>query len=127
MTVGNFDGDEAGLLDIAYALLSPTGTGEIKVSLQTSLDTFSPSSVLSVSTSSVVADDLVSIAFDNDANLDLVALYRNEGVIRLFRNGGDNTFSSVGGDVNGFDGAAHLGVADFDIDKDPITYSLVNS
>ena len=127
LTVGNFDGDEAGLLDVAYALLSPTGTGEIKVSMQTSLDTFSPSSVISVSTSSVVADDLVSIAFDNDSNLDLVALYRNEGVIRLFRNGGDNTFSSVGGDVNGFDGAAHLRVADFDIDKDPITYSLVNS
>ena len=31
LTVGNFDGDEAGLLDVAYALLSPTGTGEIKV------------------------------------------------------------------------------------------------
>ena len=104
----------------------PPEPEKLRFSMQTSLDTFSPSSVISVSTSSVVADDLVSIAFDNDSNLDLVALYRNEGVIRLFRNGGDNTFSSVGGDVNGFDGAAHLRVADFDIDKDPITYSLVN-
>ena len=127
LTVGNFDGDEAGLLDIAYSLLSPTGTGEIKISLQTALNTFSPSSVISVSSSSVVADDLVAIAFDNDANLDLVALYGNEGLIRMFRNGGDKIFSSVGGEVNGFVGSTNLRVADFDIKQDPISYTLENN
>ena len=124
-TIGNFDGDAAGLKDIAYSLLTSTGSGQIGVSIQSALNEFNASSVINLDPTSIAADDIVAIALGNDAHLDLVALYGNEGKIRLYQNGGGDSFAEVGEPITGFNESTYLQVADLDIKKDPLNYTLL--